>query len=335
MRNYFSCNIKGGKLFMPFIVFWLLLAGLILANSIWFASTSEMMPTVFNWEYIGNCAFNILALLLALSAMSLWLYHCTRETIGSTALEGDSFDPSYDSREYTMMCLKNILLSTVTLGIYTPWFIKKLTAYFAENTAYNTNFFEFHGKGSTIFTYMVLFVAVPAFLYTSFISPIAAMSANFVMDQTGFTIILASILLTLLTCFYEALYIRWYINMTYGRKRIMTYIHCGKAGWFIFGQVLLSGITLCLYLPMATIRIWRYYATRTVIGEDNIEKILGFSMTPKRDYFFILGQMLLTAITLGIYFPWGYARTMSRLIRQTYVETLETTSSEPMPATYN
>lgn len=123
--------------------------------------------------------------------------------------------------------------------------------------------------------------------------------------------------------------------MTYGRKRIMSSVQCGKAGWFIFGQVLLSGITLCLYLPMATIRIWRYYATRTVIGEDNIEKILGFSMTPKRDYFFILGQMLLTAITLGIYFPWGYARTMSRLIRQTYVETLETTSSEPMPATYN
>lgn len=334
MRNYFSCNIKGGKLFMPFIIFWLLLTGLVLADSIWFAPTSEMMPTIFNWAYIWKWAFNIMTLLLALSAMSLWLYHCTRETIRSTSLEGDSFEPCYNSREYTMMCLKGVLLSTVTLGIYTPWFIKKLTAYFAENTAYNTNFFEFHGKGSSLFIYMVLLVAIPAFLYETVINEIAPL-ATFAMYQAGLTVTLVFILLVLLICFYEALYIRWYINMTYGRKRIMSSVQCGKAGWFIFGQVLLSGITLCLYLPMATIRIWRYYATRTVIGEDNIEKILGFSMTPKRDYFFILGQMLLTAITLGIYFPWGYARTMSRLIRQTYVETLEITSSEPMPATYN
>ena len=334
MRNYFSCNIKGGKLFMPFIIFWLLLTGLVLADSIWFAPTSEMMPTIFNWAYIWKWAFNIMTLLLALSAMSLWLYHCTRETIRSTSLEGDSFEPCYNSREYTMMCLKGVLLSTVTLGIYTPWFIKKLTAYFAENTAYNTNFFEFHGKGSSLFIYMVLLVAIRAFLYETVINEIAPL-ATFAMYQAGLTVTLVFILLVLLICFYEALYIRWYINMTYGRKRIMSSVQCGKAGWFIFGQVLLSGITLCLYLPMATIRIWRYYATRTVIGEDNIEKILGFSMTPKRDYFFILGQMLLTAITLGIYFPWGYARTMSRLIRQTYVETLEITSSEPMPATYN
>lgn len=334
MRNYFSCNIKGGKLFMPFIIFWLLLTGLVLADSIWFAPTSEMMPTIFNWAYIWKWAFNIMTLLLALSAMSLWLYHCTRETIRSTSLEGDSFEPCYNSREYTMMCLKGVLLSTVTLGIYTPWFIKKLTAYFAENTAYNTNFFEFHGKGSSLFIYMVLLVAIPAFLYETVINEIAPL-ATFAMYQAGLTVTLVFILLVLLICFYEALYIRWYINMTYGRKRIMSSVQCGKAGWFIFGQVLLSGITLCLYLPMAALRIWRYYATRTVIGEDNIEKILGFSMTPKRDYFFILGQMLLTAITLGIYFPWGYARTMSRLIRQTYVETLEITSSEPMPATYN
>lgn len=334
MRNYFSCNIKGGKLFMPFIIFWLLLTGLVLADSIWFAPTSEMMPTIFNWAYIWKWAFNIMTLLLALSAMSLWLYHCTRETIRSTSLEGDSFEPCYNSREYTMMCLKGVLLSTVTLGIYTPWFIKKLTAYFAENTAYNTNFFEFHGKGSSLFIYMVLLVAIPAFLYETVINEIAPL-ATFAMYQAGLTVTLVFILLVLLICFYEALYIKWYINMTYGRKRIMSSVQCGKAGWFIFGQLLLSGITLCLYLPMAALRIWRYYATRTVIGEDNIEKILGFSMTPKRDYFFILGQMLLTAITLGIYFPWGYARTMSRLIRQTYVETLETTSSEPMPATYN
>lgn len=334
MRNYFSCNIKGGKLFMPFIVLWILLVGLELASSIWFAPTSDMMPTEFNWAYIGKCAFNIMTLLLALSAMALWLYHCTRETIGSTALEGDSFDPGYDPREYTMMCLKGVLLSTVTLGIYTPWFIKKLTACFAENTAYRTNFFEFHGKGSSLFIYMVLLVAVPTFLHETVINEIAPLT-TFAMYQAGLTVTLVSILLVLLICFYEALYIKWYINMTYGRKRIMSSVHCGKAGWFIFGQLLLSGITLGLYLPMATLRIWRYYATRTVIGEDNIEKILGFSMTPKRDYFFILGQMLLTAITLGIYFPWGYARTMSRLIRQTYVETLEDTSDEPMPTAYN
>lgn len=181
---------------------------------------------------------------------------------------------------------------------------------------------------------MVLLVAIPAFLYETVINEIAPL-ATFAMYQAGLTVTLVFILLVLLICFYEALYIKWYINMTYGRKRIMSSVQCGKAGWFIFGQLLLSGITLCLYLPMAALRIWRYYATRTVIGEDNIEKILGFSMTPKRDYFFILGQMLLTAITLGIYFPWGYARTMSRLIRQTYVETLENTSDEPIPAAYN
>lgn len=54
-------------------------------------------------------------------------------------------------------------------------------------------------------------------------------------------------------------------------------------------------------------------------------------MQPGRNYLFVLGQLLLTVVTLGLYFPWAYARVASLLVGRSYVEVQEERGREPMP----
>ena len=46
---------------------------------------------------------------------------------------------------------------------------------------------------------------------------------------------------------------------------------------------------------------------------------------------FVLGQLLLTVVTFGLYFPWAYARVASLLVGRSYVEVQEERGREPMP----
>ena len=90
-------------------------------------------------------------------------------------------------------------------------------------------------------------------------------------------------------------------------------------------------VTLGLYYPMALLRVWRYYVGRLVLGREEVEDRFGFTMQPGRNYLFVLGQLLLTVVTFGLYFPWAYARVASLLVGRSYVEVQEERGREPMP----
>ena len=66
-------------------------------------------------------------------------------------------------------------------------------------------------------------------------------------------------------------------------------------------------------------------------GREEVEDRFGFTMQPGRNYLFVLGQLLLTVVTFGLYFPWAYARVASLLVGRSYVEVQEERGREPMP----
>ena len=85
-------------------------------------------------------------------------------------------------------------------------------------------------------------------------------------------------------------------------------------------EALLSVVTLGIYLPLATVKLYKYFVERTVARSDESNKQFGYDIEPKDDFLFIWGQTLLTIITLGIYYPWAFCKVLDRVVGKTYVE---------------
>ena len=86
-------------------------------------------------------------------------------------------------------------------------------------------------------------------------------------------------------------------------------------------QMLLSVITLGIYLPAAYMKVYRYLVGHTEIhvGQKQ-EGRFGFQAQTGRGFGLLWGQMLLTAVTLGIYTPWAMAKVGKYFLSNTYVE---------------
>ena len=87
--------------------------------------------------------------------------------------------------------------------------------------------------------------------------------------------------------------------------------------------MVLAVLILGFYFPMAFIRLYRYFAEHTKSNLVEGKQILmGYDGDQLSAFFFIWGQVLITVITLGLYFPWAFSRIVHRVLSQTYVTTI-------------
>jgi uncharacterized membrane protein YjgN (DUF898 family) len=66
--------------------------------------------------------------------------------------------------------------------------------------------------------------------------------------------------------------------------------------------------------------LFKYFSEKTVAVSDETTLRFGFDYDAKNDFFYIWGQMLLTMVTLGIYYPWAFSKIGKRVLSQTYLE---------------
>lgn len=351
MRNYFDFKLKGSQIFIPVLVGILLsylltlivtfaLADFrVLINSLG-AASPDVYSTMANQMSVYGNPFYVALIYLVLFCLEQMIYFgvlffIVRASVSSLSYKGESLTVDYDIKRYFGVVLKGSLLSLITLGIYTPWFIRNIVRYFSGGVSYRFDSFEFRGKGITLFAINVLLVVLPATIF-GFMLMLLGVGAVY-SDNASWVLFVEMILglcLLFALCMAQLMRLRWLINFNYGlRKRVTCNVNYLHAGWFIFGQVLLSIITFWLYYPMAVLRVYNYFAARVIVGEDVIEHHLGFTLNVWKDYLYLLGQILLSIITLGIYSPWAFAKISTRLISHTYVEEIED-SSEPMPVAF-
>lgn len=72
------------------------------------------------------------------------------------------FDFHGRAGEYFIICLTNVILCIITLGIYTPWAIVRSRRYVYENMELNGARFGYHATGLAIFLswlFVVLFLS--------------------------------------------------------------------------------------------------------------------------------------------------------------------------------
>ena len=328
MRDYFALQVKGKELFPAVIICVLtgwLYVGYDFLSAWWFgqeqAGEIEVNGRLFTSWGIDLAVSGIYGIVSCLS-----IFFILRRMVDSLSCGEERFETDYRLRDFSFLVIKGILLSLITFGIYWPWFYAAMLRYFARNTLYKYNYFDFGGRGMALFGLITLLVILPVGILVLSM-PYFPLSALFMPHGTTSMLLFWSSLITILVVVgcvaMMFMAVRWTIDFSWNDRRIVLKASVVGGIAFLLGQCILCVLTFGFYLPMMQLRAYRYFVNRTVIGHDQVEKRFGFTLDTWSDYGFMLGQMLLVLVTLGIYTPWAIARVSSRLISRTFVEPVE------------
>jgi uncharacterized membrane protein YjgN (DUF898 family) len=218
--------------------------------------------------------------------------------------------------KYFGTVLLGFFLTIITVGIYGAWFIKNLHRFFVDNSTYDSQNFKFNGKGGILFLILLLTVMVPIII-------LSIIMAGFILnnpDQSSLNNLIFQLIIFVILIPYMYYLYRWMVNINYRDYKISWQTNfwnsCGK----IALEMLLTIITAGIYMPLAGLRLFEYFTARTTaINKENNQRF-GYDIEQVDDFLFIWGQILLTIITLGIYYSWAYCKINKRILGKTFLE---------------
>jgi len=333
MKNYFKFNLTGNKLFPVWLLFIFLY---IIPFSIVqkhvqgisdFHQGEDMgeillrMGSLFSWKAIS------LLLFVVEYAILFFIYKMTIEGVEfkeKVIAFGGKFS------EFMLLFIGNLLLTIITLGIYAPWFMTTMYKFFARNATYNGQNFEFKGKGSDLFVIFLVTLLIPVMVVWGIVV-IGALAGGFfkmlIQQQMpefgglfiGMMIFVSISVILIVVCF-SYYYYKWFVNLSHKGYDIKWETEFWPSAQQILIQTVLSVITLGIYSPVASLRLYAYFLGKTVARNETSVKKFGYDLAPGNDFLFIWGQVLLCIITIGIYFPWAYCKISDYVLGKTFVE---------------
>lgn len=214
--------------------------------------------------------------------------------------------------------LVNILLSVVTLGIYSFWGKVKILQYQYEQTQLNGSPFRFLGTGGQMFVGYLKFLAVMlvAVVLPMILLFVAVFNAAMAGETEG------SAILVPLLVFYAYMILLFSVLVPLAangwfRYRLRVSSWRGITGSYrglnkeliplYLGGLLLTLVTLGIYGAWFQVKVQKYIYSKISYGNLTLE------FTGKGGELFLIGLkgILLTIVTLGIYWFW-YSRNLYR-----------------------
>ncbi len=343
MKSYLNFTLKGSKLLPFWIAFFLFF---IIPFYLLIQELYELTATEVSAGGPSNRFF--LYLLIVLAACFTFVFYSSRLVMQSLEYKGLKFICDFHTNKYIGIIISGILLSIVTVGIYLPWFIRNLHQFFIHGVLYNSHKFAFRGKGGKLFLIMTLAIFIPFVVVGFIVFTILKSNIELWIYQVMVISSLVSIiyltfkwmvdiryrgyLIRLDTGFFQAM---WKIAIELVLAVILVFIFSWlttvstvfllNADFFpetgkIVIELVLAVLTLGFYFPMAFIRLFRYFAEHTKSNIIDGKRVsMGYDGDQLTDFLFMWGQILLTLITFGIYYPWAFCRIAQRLLTQTFV----------------
>lgn len=332
MKNYFKFNLTGKELFPVWILFLILycVPAAIVRSKIQtvskFESTdmAEIMLrglSLFKLYGISGILFIVeYFILFYIYKMVSYGIEFKEKTFGFVAKSG----------RFMSVFITNFLLTIITFGIYSPWFMTNMLKFFAENSKYDDQNPEFKGKGSDLLVIILSTLVIPVCVIMSLVLIVAIIGGSIsAMKSPDFTtmtpLMLISIGAMVVGIFIIMLpftyyFYKWFVNFSFKGYQIRWETEFWSSIQKLFVEIGLSIITLGIYSPLATVKLYKYFAERTVAIGENSLKHFGYDIESGDDFLFIWGQILLSVITLGIYCPWAICKIGNRILGKTYVE---------------
>jgi uncharacterized membrane protein YjgN (DUF898 family) len=258
MKNYLSFHLKGEDIFSYFIIILLVL----IIPTIYFSVNPE--PYYHENLNFWRVIFLILTVLTISFVVLILSLFILKQSIDSVEFKAERIKFSGDIGEYLGIVIKGVLLTIITLGIYSPWFQRDLQRFYIGRTSYQDNDFEFLGKGEDLF---VIFIA-------AFIVPyvfLAIIFDNSLFNERAFSSFRAyffNLLTTAVIAPFMFFYYRWFINIRY--KELIGKIDCtpGEGIGMVLVQTLISAATFGIYFPIATLKIYQFYLNRIQVSGE-------------------------------------------------------------------
>lgn len=333
MKNYFKFNLTGNKLFPVWLVFMVLF--LIPYIYVQYKLQDFKGQTQNPQEVLGQLGemfkwYGVMFVLIIIEYAIL--FFIAKLSIRAIEYKEESFSFAGTFGEFLGIYIPGFLLSIITIGIYSPWFTANMINFFAKKTSYKSENLEFKGKGSDLFLIILFTLIIPMIVLMfgigifAFIagmkgtmpqgdpatSPLAALSA---------TAMMFAILLMVIPYMYYVY--KWGVNFSYKGYSIQWETTFWSSAGKIALEILLSIITIGIYTPLAMLKLYKYFAERTIAKSENSSKKFGYDLEPGKDFLFLWGQSLLGLITLGIYYPWAFCKVSDRVSGKTYSEEVE------------
>jgi len=258
-------------------------------------------------------------LVFVLAMAYTFVYYMVKLVVQSLEYKGGKVMCNYHLGKYIGIIITGLVLSIVTVGIYIPWLMKNIHRFFTNGASYNTHKFSFKGKGGKLFLIMTLTIFIPFLLvgivlFSILESTIDLQSQNFLL------IYQLIVMFSLVPNIY--LILKWMVDFRYKGYLIRWDTEFFPATGKIAIELVFAVITFGIYFPMAYIRLYRYFTEHTksnVVNEKQIS--LGYDGDSLSDFLFMWGQILITVITLGFYYPWAFSRIAQRVLTQTFLVT--------------
>jgi uncharacterized membrane protein YjgN (DUF898 family) len=306
MKNYFNFNLTGKKL----LPIWLLFLVFFIAPYV------IMILKIKNIQAGENPSMLIFPLIILLIIIAFALtFYIAKLTIENITLKDKSIVFNGTFGKYIGTVLLGVFLSIITLGVYMAWFIRDIHRFFIDNSTYNSNALKFQGKGGKLFIILLLTIIVPMIILSVVMTKFMINNS----DQISLMVMIQQLVMMLIMIPYMYLLYKWMINVDYKGFNVSWktefWNSCGKLAI----EMILSIITIGIYGPLAMLRLYKYFTERT-LAESNEKKLeFGYDIDQLNDFLFIWGQILLTIITFGIYYPWAFCKIGSRILGRTYM----------------
>lgn len=308
MKNYLKFNLTGEKLF-PVMFLIIMLIAMPLIYIIYELSQFDSTSFKEVWVLIPILGgFMIFPILLS--------YYVEKMKIEGFEYEGKSVEFNGTFKEFAKQFFIGLFLSIVTVGVYIPWFMTRMQKFFVDNSSYEGYRPEFLGKGLKLFLIITFLALMPSVFGSIMDNAIKVFHQPLLIFVVGGVVMVVKMII--MSPFYYFQY-RWYFDARFKGLTILWNTDTWDSILEIIKQSLLMLLTFGIYLPVGYLKLYKYFAERTVAVNENENYHLGYDLEPMADFKFIWGQALMTIITIGIYFPWAYCKVMNRVVGKTYV----------------
>ncbi len=332
MKNYFNFRVRGLQLFAICIGYLLCIITCSygsMAISMHHTQAMEMAvvdPDVSSSFVRETLVGLIVSQLLYWVVMCLLSFFYIRACVEGIVFRGEILRTNYSFGRYVGLVIGGVLLTYVTLGVYYPWFVARLTHFFSGNVTYCDRPFRFRGAGWTLFCLMTFVLIIP---YAILASVLYFSSGVAIATGSAFFTILVPVCgvgILLLLSLYHYLKIKWLVDFTYGGYHICLKSPVLEAMLLFFIQFALSILTFGLYLPVALMTIYRFVVNNTSVlsDEGGDARRFGYQGRFGYDCLYVFVQLVLVMITAGIYLAWATVRIGHRLASRTYLECPDT-----------
>ncbi|MGD9931856.1 MAG: DUF898 family protein [Mangrovibacterium sp.] len=306
MKNYFDFQLTGKKLFPIWILFLIL----------FFVPYIGLLVSMKSVEASGKPSLIFLPVLFLLIIVALALtFFLAKYFIEGVAYKEQTITFSGTFGKYLGTVLLGFFLTIITLGIYGAWFMRDLHRFFVNHSSYQSSSFKFLGKGSQLFVIILLTILLPTIAISVFVATMMMKSPGNITSA----VIIQQVVTLVIMVPYTYLVYKWMVNVDYKGMKIMWQTNFWNACGKIALEIVLTMITFGIYMPLAMVRLYKYFSDRTVASSHERMLRFGYDADQLNDFLYLWGQILLTIVTLGIYYPWAICNIGNRMLGRTWL----------------